>query len=210
MTLRLHCRALVNEKVAEVDIGIAEIVAEDALTEMLEEQLAGRRLAIKLTTLVARTIKGDVGLAIIGHEAAEEGWQQPFAIFHQTSHHLLGIEGWRLVSEIDIAIDLAGLPQNGHVGKAVSVSQGPEGRIETDGTNGPCQGPRRLEIVAVDHGNIGTDGSVLGHIAVEAAADLNLDILGSDVIEKLSGQRIFVIDNRNHLEQLVKGDRDCR
>ena len=92
----------------------------------------------------------------------------------------------------------------------MSVSQGPERRIETDGTNGARQGTRRLEIVAVDHGNIGTDGSVLGHIAVEAAADLDLDILGSDVIEKLSGQRIFLVDNRNDLEQLVKGDRDCR
>ena len=48
------------------------------------------------------------------------------------------------------------------------------------------QRARRLEIVAVDHGNIGTDRSVLGHVAVEAAADLDFDILGSDVIEKLS------------------------
>ena len=135
MTLRLHRRAFVNEKVAEVDIGIAEIVAEDALTEMLEEELAGRRLAIKLTTLVARTIKGDVGLAIIGHEAAEEGRQQRLAIFHQACDHLLGIEGGRLMPEVDIAIDLAGLAQTAMSEMRCESARAQSGVSKADGTN---------------------------------------------------------------------------
>ena len=35
--LRLQRRPLVGEQVAEVDIGIAQVVAENALAEMLEE-----------------------------------------------------------------------------------------------------------------------------------------------------------------------------
>ena len=209
-TLRLNRRPLMNEKVAEVDIGIAEIITKDPLTEMLEEKLAGRRLAKKLTTLVARTIKGDIGLAIIGHEAAEEGRQQPTAIADHAAHHLLSIEGRRLMTEIDIASDLAGQAQNGHVRKAVSISQSPERRMKADRTNGRGQAPSRLEALPIDHGNIGTDGSVLGNIAIEAAANLNLKILGAQDVQKLGSVSVGFIDNRNNSEQPMKGNRNSR
>ena len=81
-----------NEQVAEIDIGIAQVVAEDVFAEVLEKQLAGRRFPIELATLVAGAIERNVGFAIIGHEATEEGWQEPLAIFDQTSDHLLGVE----------------------------------------------------------------------------------------------------------------------
>ena len=54
MLLRLDRRTLVDQQVAEVDVGVAEVVAEDALAEILEEELPGRRLAIELAALVAR------------------------------------------------------------------------------------------------------------------------------------------------------------
>ena len=54
MLLRLGRRTLVDQQVAEVDVGIAEVVAEDALAEILEEELPGRRLAVELAALVAR------------------------------------------------------------------------------------------------------------------------------------------------------------
>ena len=38
---RLDCRADVNEQVAELDVGVAQVVAEDLLAEVLEEQLSG-------------------------------------------------------------------------------------------------------------------------------------------------------------------------
>ena len=60
------------------------------------------------------------------------------AILDQTSDHLLGIEGGSLVPEIDIATDLAGLPEDGHVGKPVSVGQSPEWRFKTDGSDRAC------------------------------------------------------------------------
>ena len=209
MTLRLCCRAFVNEKVSEIDISIAQIVAEDALAEVLKKQLAGRRFPVELAALMAGAIERNVGLAIIGHKPTEEGRQEPLAIFHQASDHLLGVEGRSLLSEIDIAVDLARLSQDDHVGKAMGVGHGPERRRKTDVTNGARQGACRLEIVAVNHRNISTDGSVLRHIPIEAAADLDLDFLCGNVIEKLSGQRVLLVDDRHDLEQPVEGYRDC-
>jgi hypothetical protein len=109
VTLRLDGRTLVNEQIAEIDIGIAQVVAEDIFTEMLEKQLAGRRFPIELAALVAGAIKGDIGFPIISHEAAEERWQEPLSIFDQASDHLLGIEGWSLLSKIDKSVHFAGL-----------------------------------------------------------------------------------------------------
>ena len=54
MLLRLDRRTLVDQQVAEVDVGVAEVVAEDALAEILEEDLPGRRLAIELARLGGR------------------------------------------------------------------------------------------------------------------------------------------------------------
>jgi hypothetical protein len=177
----------VNQQVAEVDIGIAQIVAEDIFAKMLEEQLAGRRFSIELAALVPGTIKGDIGLSIIGHEATEEWRQESLSVFDQAADHLLGIEGRSLVPEIDIAVDLARLPQNGHVGKAMGIGQSPERRLETDGANRSRQRARWLEIFAIDHRDIGADRSVLRYVAIEAAADLDLDVLRGDVVEKLPG-----------------------
>ena len=52
MALRIDCGPDMNQQVTEVDVGVAQIVAEDLLAKMLEEQLAGGRLAVELPALV--------------------------------------------------------------------------------------------------------------------------------------------------------------
>jgi len=42
MRLRLVGRTLVDQQVAEFDVGVAQVVAKDRLAEVLEEQLPGR------------------------------------------------------------------------------------------------------------------------------------------------------------------------
>jgi len=44
--------------------------------------------------------------------------------------------------------------------------------------------------------------------ALEVVADLDLEVLGGDVVEK--GLRILVVNQRDDPEQLVKRDRDDR
>ena len=79
VALRLRGGALVDQQVAEVDVGVAQVVAEDALAEVLEEELAGGRLPVELAALVARAVEGDVGLGVVGHQPAEERRQQAHA-----------------------------------------------------------------------------------------------------------------------------------
>ena len=143
--LRLHRRAFVDQQIAEIDVGVAQVVAEDALAEVLEEQLPGRRLAIELAALVARAVEGDVGLAVVGHQPAEERRQQVLAVLDEAGDHLLGVEGGRLLAEIDVAVDLAGQLDDGEVGDAVRVRQRPERRVEADarGPRAPACAPAR-------------------------------------------------------------------
>ena len=172
IALRIGCRPFVDQQVAEVDVGIAEIVAEDALAEMLEEQLARRRLAEELPALVARAVEGDVGFSVIGHQPAEEGRQQRSAIFHQAGDHLLGIKGRRLLTEIDVAVDLASQAQHGHVRNPVRIGQRPERRAKADLAHGSREPARFFEAFAVDQRNIGADRRVLGDVALEAVGRL--------------------------------------
>ena len=62
-------------RVSEIDVGVAEIVAEYTFAEVLEEELPGRRLSIELAALMPRAGEGDVGFRIVCHEPAEE-WRQ--------------------------------------------------------------------------------------------------------------------------------------
>ena len=99
-----QCRgALVDQQVAEVHVGVAEIVAEDLLAEMLEEELTCRGFPVELPALVAGAVEGDVGLGVVGDEPAEERRQQAHAVVHQARDDLLGVEGRGLLAEIDVA-----------------------------------------------------------------------------------------------------------
>ena len=134
VTLRLRGGALVNQQIAEVHVGVAQVVAEDALAEVLEEDLAGRRLPVELAALVSRAVEGDVGLVVVGHEPAEERRQQAHPVLDDARHDLLGVEGGRLLSEVDVALDLAGHAQDGDVGDPVRIGERPERRRRSRST----------------------------------------------------------------------------
>jgi len=65
--------------------------------------------------------------------------------------------------------------------------------------------PRLLAPFAVDRRAIRADGCVLGHIAIEAIAHLDLVFLDRDVVEALAGLRAAVIDNGGGLQQRMEG-----
>ena len=74
---------------------------------MLEEELTRGRLPVELTALMSWAGEGNVRFAVICHQATEEGRQQCLPVFQQAGDDLLGIEGRRLLSEVNIAVDLA-------------------------------------------------------------------------------------------------------
>ena len=131
VALRLHRRTFVDEEIAEIDIGVAQIVAEDVLAEMLEEQLAGGRLPVELAALMSGAVEGDVCLAVIRHQPAEERRQQRLSVHQQAGDDLLGVEGRGLLAEVDIAVDLAGLGEHRHVGELVGIGQRPQAACGT-------------------------------------------------------------------------------
>ena len=61
--LRQGRRALVDQQVAEIHVGVAEVVAEDLLPEMLEEELTCRGFAVELPALVAGAVEGELASA---------------------------------------------------------------------------------------------------------------------------------------------------
>ena len=63
---------------------------------------------------------------------------------------------------------------------------------------------RLLEALAVDQRDVGADRGILGDVAVEAVAHLDLEVLGRDVVEELLRLRIGRVDDRDDLEQLVE------
>ena len=208
--LSLDGRALVDQQIAEVDIGIAQIVAEDGFAEMLEEELAGGRFAIELATLMAGAIKGDIGFTVIRHQPAEERRQQGQPVFHDTRDDLLGVKRGRLLPEVDVAAHLAGEPEDGEIGDAVRIRKPPKRRVKPVGADRPSKVASLFEPLAIDQRNVGADRRVLRYVPLEAMADLDLKILSSDVIDQLLCLRIRRVDDRNHLQQLMKRDRDGR
>ncbi len=135
VALRFRGGAFVDEQIAQVHVGVAQVVAKHALAEMLEEELTRRRLAVELTALVARAIERHVGLAVVGHEPAEERRQQLSPILDEARHDLLRIEGGRLLAEVDVAVHFAEPADDGDVGDAVRVRERPERRAKADGAN---------------------------------------------------------------------------
>ncbi len=207
--LRQCRRALVDQQVAEIHVGVAEVVAEDLLPEMLEEELTCRGFAVELPALVAGAVEGDVGFGVVGGEPAEEGWQQAHAVVHQAGDDLLGIEGRGLLAEIDVPVHLAGGSQDRDVGHAVRIRERPDRRAEADRPDAPTQVARRLPAVAVDRDDVGADVGILGHVPIVPLAHLDLELLLGDPIEQLSGLGVLPVHQGDHLEQPMEGDRDA-
>ncbi|MND93219.1 hypothetical protein D3C80_854000 [compost metagenome] len=65
-------RALVDQQIAHGHIGVAQIGAEQRLTEEIHELIAGRMAAEKLAALMPRTVERAVALFNVVHQRAEE------------------------------------------------------------------------------------------------------------------------------------------
>ena len=208
--LRLVGRALVDQQVAQFDVGIAQVVAEDRLAEVLEEQLPRRRLAIELPALVAGAVEGDGRLAVVGHQLAEEGRQQAHAVLDDAGRHLLGIEGGRLLAQVDEALDLAQAAGHRQVADAVRIGQRPQRGGKADAAHRAHQRLGAFEVIAVDPQDVGTDRRLLADVALVAVAELDLVALGADLRQQRVDLRVGCIDHRHHLQQLAEGDRDRR
>src|SRR5436309_1411901 len=211
VALGLSGGPFVNEQVPEPHVGITEVISKNALAEVFEEELTRGRLPIELTTLMARTVEGDIGLGIVGHQPAKEWGQQPHSIVDQTGDHLLGVEGGCLLSQIDVARDLAEKIEAADVGDAVRVRQTPQRRLEPGSADGAYQGTSAIETVAVDHCDVCTDSGVLGDISVEGGARFDLEVLCTDPIEELPDLGTLDVDDHDDLKQLVErnGNRGC-
>jgi hypothetical protein len=53
-------------------------------------------------------------------------------------------------------------------------------------------------------------GSVFEHVAVVAVADLDFDSFGLEPLDERGNLSVIRIDERDHLQQLVEGNRDRR
>ena len=175
--LRVDRGADVNQQVAELDVGVAQVVAKDLLAEVLEEELAGRRLAVELPALMPGARERDLGLGVVGHEPAEERRQQAHAVGDEARDDLLRVERGRLLAEIDVAVDLARHSEHGRVGDLARVRERPERRLEADAAHALRQRARGLTLLAVDGRDVGADLRILGDVAVVAVADLDLEVL---------------------------------
>jgi hypothetical protein len=90
----------------------------------------------------------------------------------------------------------------------VRIRERPQRRLEADGANRTRQLARPLEAVAIDQGDIGTDCGVFRHVPIEGITYLDLEVLSGDMIEKLLGLGVVAVDDRDHSEQLVEGNRN--
>ena len=205
--LRLLGRALVDQQVAEFDIGVAQVVAEDGLAEVLEEQLPRRRLAIELPALVAGAVEGDGRLAVVGHQLAEEGRQQAHAVLDEAGDDLLGVEDRRLLAQVDVALDLAQPADHRQFADAVRIGQGPQRRAKAQAAHAAHQRLRALEAGAVGEQDVGADRRVLGQVARVHRGQLDLVAFGADLRQQFLGRRAVGVDDGDDLQQLVERDR---
>ncbi len=208
--LRVDGGADVNQQIAELDVGVAQIVAEDLLAEMLEEQLPGGRLAVELPALMAGARERDLGFGVVSHEPAEERRQQAHAVRDDARDHLLRVERRRLLAEVDVAADLARHPEHGHVGNLARVRERPERRREARVAHRLRELARGVAPLAVDRRDVRADVRVVRDVAVVARADLDLEVLCPDPIEQRTNLVVVAVDERHHLQQLVKRDRNVR
>src|SRR5438477_2569126 len=189
-----------NKQVSQAYVGVAQIVAKDALAKMLEEQLAGGRLAIELSTLVARAVERNFGLGIVSHQAAEERRQQLHSIVDETGEDLLGVKDWCLLSQVDVASDLAERIEAADVRNAMRVRESPQRRPEAGRTHRSRQRTSLFQLITIDHCDICTNRGILGNVALKALAYLNLEVFCSDPVQKLLDLRISVIDDGCHFQ----------
>lgn len=157
---------------------------------------------------MSRTGEGDGRFAVVRHEPAEEWRQETHSVLDETRDDLLGVVTRGLLSQIDVALDLADELEGADVGDPVRIGERPERRVESAGADCARQRARRLAALAVDERDVGADRGVLRDVAVEAASDLDLVALAGELLDQLAGPQILCVDDGDDLQQLRKGNRD--
>src|SRR5687767_12717920 len=93
---------------------------------MLEEKLPSGRFAVELPSLMARTIKSNIGLDIIGHQSGEKRRQQAHAIINNACCHLLGVEGRSLLAQINVTRNFPHGFDNGQICNFMRIGYSPK------------------------------------------------------------------------------------
>jgi hypothetical protein len=148
---------------------------------------------------MTRAVERDVGLGIVGHQATEEGRQQLHSIVDKTRNDLLGVKDWCLLSQVDVASDLAERIEPVDVRQAVRVRESPQRRPEGD------RAPLALanELVPADRHRSLRYMRQPKHPQkrrAQSSAYLNLEVFCSDPVQELLDLRIFGIDDGRHFQ----------
>ena len=208
MLLCFGGRAFVDQQIAEIDVGVAQVVAEDGLAEMLEEQLSGRRLLVELSALMAGTVERDGRVRVVRHQSTEERRQQAEPVFDETRDDLLRVERRRLLAEIDVAVDLTQSADHREVGDLMRIGERPQWRVESERAHVCREASRTFASIAVDAGDVRANRRIFVHIAFESIGHLDLEVLRTDQLDQFLRLHIRRIDDRDDLQHPVKRNRN--
>ena len=92
----------------------------------------------------------------------------------------------------------------------MGIRERPQRCVEADGAHSAHELACRLEPVAIDPGDVCADCGVFEDVAVVDVAGLDFEFLGFESFDQCTDFRILRIGERDHLQQLVEGDRDRR
>ena len=207
--LGLDGGTLVYQQVAQVDVRIAEVVAEDSLSEVLEEQLPGRRFAVKLPALVPRAVEGHVGVPVIGHQAAEERRQQALAVFDNACSDLLGVVGGCLLTEVDEPRHFTDQAEILDVRRAKGIRQRPKWYVVAGGADGMGERAGGLPALAVHGDHVGAYIRILVDVAVVIVAELDRVISPVTLFDQIPGLRILGVGYYDNFQVFGKRDGVC-
>ena len=95
-----------DQQVAELEHGVVEVVAENSLSEVLDEDPADRAAVVEDAAVVARAGPELVAALGVVDQRPEERRLQRLGILLEPAHEVLGDEGRRLLGEEDVAVDI--------------------------------------------------------------------------------------------------------
>ena len=99
-------RTLMDQKIAQLEHGVVEVVAEYRLAQMLDEDAADRAPVVEDAAIVPGTGPQLVALFGIVDQRAEERCLERLGILLEPAHQVLGDEFRRLLGQEDVAVDV--------------------------------------------------------------------------------------------------------
>ena len=186
--LRLECRALVGEEVAELDDGVVEVVAEDGRAQVLDEDAADGAAAVEYAAIVAGA--GPELVALLGevHQRSEERRFQRGGVVAQARREVAGDELRRLLGQEHRAVDLV-QHLDRDILQARAAEQDEHGQLEPPAADEVDEASRLAEQAALapvhQHaadGGVGLDGELR---VVRAAGDDDREAQALDLADDL-------------------------